>query len=69
MRARAKRLLLCLGLTLTAGCGTYDPCADRACGDPCTECDPDDDDCVETATQKVCNRNAICTTALPAICS
>lgn len=51
-----------------AACGAYDPCEDRQCGDTCTLCDPDDNDCVETAVQKVCNRNDVCTSAQPIIC-
>jgi hypothetical protein len=44
------------------GCGddAYDPCEDKACGDECTECAPDDPDCVETLVIKVCDADGIC---------
>lgn len=39
----------------------YDPCADKACGDPCTVCAPGDADCVETAAAEACNILGSCT--------
>lgn len=53
----------------TAACGGYDPCNDKACGDPCQLCEEGDADCVEPAGQKVCNSNNVCTIAGPPICS
>lgn len=63
-----KRILLILAVIGLFGCGSYDPCEDKGCGDPCTICDPDDADCVETGEFKVCNSQSICTSAAPAIC-
>lgn len=62
-------LALIAALGLAGSCGGYDPCGDKNCGDQCTLCDPDDSDCVESAGFKVCNGNAVCTAAAPAICS
>ena len=67
MRAM-KRFLLAIAFASAMGCGTYDPCEDKACGDACTTCDPEDADCVETGDFKVCNSELICTSAVPAIC-
>lgn len=44
----------------------YDPCAGKACGDPCTICSPDDADCVETMVVKACDASGECTTETPA---
>lgn len=63
-----KRILLLLALAGLFGCGSYDPCADKECGDQCTLCDPDDASCTETGELKVCNSQSICTSAVPAIC-
>lgn len=38
----------------------YDPCADKACGDTCRVCPPDDQDCVETAVLKGCDPDGAC---------
>jgi len=38
----------------------YDPCADKACGDTCSVCAPDDLDCAETAVVKACNGEGVC---------
>jgi hypothetical protein len=46
--------------------GPHDPCAGKACGDPCTICAPDDADCVETMVVKACNASAECTAEKPA---
>lgn len=43
--------------------GPYDPCAGKACGDPCTLCAPDDPDCVETAVIKACDPAGTCVAA------
>lgn len=65
---------ICLGASLVVayalagGCGAYDPCEDKSCGDPCTVCDPDDASCVETAETKVCNQNQVCVSAQPPVC-
>jgi hypothetical protein len=40
--------------------GTWDPCQGKACGDGCTECDPDDSDCTETDELKSCNAQGDC---------
>ena len=38
----------------------YDPCADKACGETCSICDPTDNDCMETAEVKGCNHSGVC---------
>lgn len=38
----------------------YQPCADRACGEPCRVCPPDDPGCVETAEIKACSAEGKC---------
>ena len=38
----------------------YAPCQDKACGDACSACAPDDDECVETAEEKACNLDGVC---------
>jgi hypothetical protein len=43
----------------------YDPCADKACGDLCTICDPADPDCVETAVVKLCQPDGGCSPNVP----
>src|SRR5262249_19045446 len=47
----------------------YQPCANKACGQSCTVCNPADPNCMETAVLKQCNAqgqcnagNAICKT-------
>lgn len=47
------------------GGGTYDPCANKACGDACTQCDPTDAGCLETAVLKYCDVNGGCGMAFP----
>jgi hypothetical protein len=39
---------------------TYDPCAGKSCGDPCTLCPPDARDCAETAVLKYCGSDGTC---------
>jgi hypothetical protein len=41
----------------------YAPCAEKACGDVCQVCDPDDADCVETAELKTCDAEGQCVPA------
>lgn len=50
------------------GGGAYDPCAGKACGDPCTQCPPFDPGCVEPAVLKECNAAGVCS-GTPATCS
>ena len=38
----------------------YEPCVDKACGDTCTLCAPDDADCAETAVVKTCSEEGVC---------
>ncbi len=47
------------------GCKGYDPCANKACGDLCTLCDPADPDCAETAILKFCDANGQCGMTYP----
>jgi hypothetical protein len=44
----------------TGGGGTYEPCANKACGDTCTRCDPTDRSCVEDKAVKYCDVNGGC---------
>lgn len=38
----------------------YEPCENKACGDTCTLCPPDDSDCVEDASLKYCSATGEC---------
>ena len=38
----------------------YDPCGGLTCGDSCSVCPPDDDDCFETAVLKFCDADGRC---------
>lgn len=42
-------------------CSGYSPCAGKGCGDPCTQCAPNDPDCFETAVLKTCDSAGSCT--------
>lgn len=54
---------------LISACDNYDPCEDKACGDACLICDPDDADCVEPAGSKFCNNQDVCATIpVPSSC-
>lgn len=63
------RALALLIAASAAGCGGYNPCSDKGCGDPCTICEEGDTDCVEPAGAKVCNSNEVCALANPPICT
>jgi hypothetical protein len=41
-------------------CPAYQPCANKACGDTCQLCDPNDSTCVETAVVKYCQDDLSC---------
>ncbi len=43
-----------------AGVEPYEPCAGLSCGQTCTQCDPTDVDCVETAVEKACTEEGTC---------
>ena len=43
-----------------SGGSEYDPCAGRACGEACTQCDPADPNCVETEEVKACDQDGTC---------
>jgi len=47
------------------GCGGYEPCANKACGDPCSQCDPNDPTCAETAVLKYCDTTGTCSSSFP----
>ena len=47
------------------GCGGYNPCAGKLCGNQCTQCDPADPGCAETAVLKYCDANGSCGAAFP----
>ena len=44
----------------TASGTTYEPCANKVCGDVCQQCDPNDLDCNETNVVKACNEAGEC---------
>ncbi len=46
----------------------YEPCAGKSCGDACTQCAPDDDDCFETEELKVCDPNGVCVSNTGDVC-
>jgi hypothetical protein len=48
--------------------GSYEPCAGKLCGEPCTFCDPNDPLCEETTDDKTCRPNGACSTG-PSDCS
>ncbi len=48
--------------------GDYDPCAGSSCGDVCSICPPDDEDCIETAEIKACNEAGQCVSDNGALC-
>jgi hypothetical protein len=58
-----------LAAAISVGCGGYDACGDKNCGDPCTVCDPDDPECVESTEAKACNSRGVCATAASPMCS
>lgn len=64
MRHRSCLLLLSalwgIGSSFACSRGDYEPCADKAPGDPCTLCAPGDSDCVELMVAKVCAANGFC---------
>jgi hypothetical protein len=45
--------------------GTWTPCGDKSCGDPCSVCDPSDAECTETAVLKYCDQAGQCGSAFP----
>ena len=48
----------------------YNPCAAKACSDPCTVCDPLDTACVEPApVNKTCNRSGLCVDQAIVMCA
>jgi hypothetical protein len=47
------------------GCSGYQPCAGKTCGALCTQCDPKDPMCAETAVIKYCDANGACSPTAP----
>ena len=47
------------------GCSGYQPCAGKACGASCSQCDPKDPMCAETAVLKYCDASGACTATPP----
>ena len=47
------------------GCSGYQPCAGKTCGAQCTQCDPKDPMCAETAVLKYCDGNGTCSPTPP----
>jgi hypothetical protein len=46
----------------------YDPCAGKACGDPCMPCPSTDPNCVGPVDVFLCDSNGACTGRLPVSC-
>ena len=46
----------------------YEPCGALSCGESCTLCDPADAECIETAVEKMCQADGVCS-ATVAECS
>ena len=70
MRLAASLAALLAATAFRGGCrpeGTYDPCAGKACGDPCRLCAPDDEGCLEPAVPPtfatVCDAQRRCVVA------
>ncbi len=59
---------IALAAAVSIGCGGYDACGDKDCGDPCTVCDPEDPECAETSQAKQCNKRGVCATAASQTC-
>lgn len=51
----------------TLGC-VFDPCAGKTCGEACSECDPSEPTCTETAVEKACNMDGQCTVDTGDLC-
>lgn len=47
------------------GSDEYEPCGDKTCGERCTQCAPNDSDCVETAVIKYCHADGSCEGTAP----
>ena len=47
------------------GCSGYQPCAGKACGAQCSQCDPKDPTCAETAVLKYCDASGTCSPTPP----
>ena len=47
------------------GCSGYQPCAGKTCGASCSQCDPKDPTCSETAVLKYCDASGTCTPNAP----
>lgn len=47
------------------GCPGFEPCDGKACGDPCTQCPPNDPGCAETSVLKFCDQNGSCQPNFP----
>ena len=43
----------------------YEPCGGLTCGDSCSLCDPNDDDCFETTVLKYCQDDGTCSADAP----
>jgi hypothetical protein len=52
----------------SGGSAGYEPCAGRACGDPCSPCAPDDPDCVPVAVVTVCDADGRCVPETSGLC-
>ncbi|MFP4598865.1 MAG: hypothetical protein ACOC9J_05145 [Persicimonas sp.] len=48
-----------------AGNGDYEPCGDKACGETCTVCSPNDPTCTETDVVKYCQPDGSCSATEP----
>ncbi len=73
MRLAVPFVLFLAATTPRQGCGDgprpYEPCSEKACGDACTACAPDDRDCVETAVVKACDPYGRCVPQVEGLCA
>ena len=46
----------------------YDPCREKICGDTCTLCDPEDEDCRESGPNRACDESGQCVQANGLVC-
>lgn len=48
------------------GCGNYDPCVGKLCGEGCSVCDPADPNCAQPAVMMYCDQTGACGMNFPA---
>jgi hypothetical protein len=48
-----------------SGCGAYQPCAGKVCGDQCSTCPPGDPGCPKPSGPSYCDQSGVCSQAAP----